>query len=75
MKKLFLLFLSSIVFILLTTKSFAYLDPGTGSIILQAILFILAGIGTFFAFFKNKVKEIYNKLFKKNNNKKDNNEE
>tara|TARA_Y100000996_G_scaffold212483_1_gene166899 strand:- start:148 stop:366 length:219 start_codon:yes stop_codon:yes gene_type:complete len=55
--------------------AYAYLDPGTGSIILQAILFILAGIGTFFAFFKNKVKEIYNKLFKKNNNKKDNNEE
>lgn len=54
-----------ILFLIQTKSAFSYIDPGSGSIILQAILFVLAGIGTFFAFFKSKVKEIFNKIFKK----------
>ena len=69
MKKLFLLFLSSIVFILLTTKSFAYLDPGTGSIILQAILgFVAASIATLTLYW-NKFKNFFTKIFSKKDKK------
>jgi len=57
-----------------TNNAYAYLDPGSGSIILQVILFIFAGIGTFFAFFKSKTKELFNKIFKKKDNKQNNNE-
>ena len=45
--------------------AYAYLDPGSSSILVQALLFILAGFGTFFVFFKNKIKSLFNKLFKK----------
>jgi len=69
MKKLFLLFLSSIVFILLTTKSFAYLDPGTGSIILQAILgFVAASIATLSVYW-NKFKNFFTRIFSKKDKK------
>lgn len=62
---------NSIILILLslTTPAHAYLDPGTGSIILQAILgFIAATIATA-SFYWNKLKLFLIKLFKKNNNK------
>ncbi len=62
---------NSIILILLplTTPANAYLDPGTGSIILQAILgFIAATIATA-SFYWNKLKLFLIKLFKKNNNK------
>ena len=45
---------------------YAYLDPGSGGILVQALLFILAGFGTLFVFSKNKIKSLFNKLFKKN---------
>ena len=52
---------------LLTGSPHAYLDPGTGSIILQAILgFIAATIATA-SFYWNKLKLFLTKLFKKNN--------
>jgi len=60
-------FLSIILF---STPSYAYLDPGSGSIIAQALIFIAASIGTFFSFFKVKIKNIYKKLFKKEDDKK-----
>ena len=33
-------------------NAYAYLDPGSSSILVQALLFILTGFGTLFAFFK-----------------------
>ena len=57
---------STVSILLLTVPAHAYLDPGTGSIILQAILgFIAASIATL-SFYWNKVKLFLNKLFKKN---------
>ena len=43
-------------------NAYAYLDPGTGSIILQAILGTIAAAASYCAFYWNKVKN----LFKKN---------
>ena len=43
----------------------AYLDPGTGSIILQAILGFIAAIIATLSFYWNKVKLFLVKLFKK----------
>jgi hypothetical protein len=59
-------FFLSIIFY--STPALAYLDPGSGSIIAQALIFILASVGTFFTFFKSKIKSIYSKIFKKKNN-------
>ena len=64
--------MKNIIFYLLiifySTPALAYLDPGSGSIIAQALIFILASVGTFFTFFKSKIKSIYSKIFKKKNN-------
>ena len=60
-KFLLLLFL----FLLNTSNAYAYLDPGSASIISQIIIFILAFfVGTF-----KKVKNFFNKLFKRKNKK------
>jgi len=45
--------------------SYSYLDPGTGSIILQALIAAIAAIGVFFSQLKIKFLEFKTKLFKK----------
>ena len=56
--------------ILLPSNAYAYLDPGTGSIILQAILgFIaaaIASISVYWAKFKILISKIFNKKKEKN---------
>tara|TARA_Y100000591_G_C21737389_1_gene647382 strand:- start:288 stop:494 length:207 start_codon:yes stop_codon:yes gene_type:complete len=67
MKKIFNLILIFNFFAF--TNAYAYLDPGTGSIILQAILGAIAAGVSYCAFYWNKVKN----FFKKNNSKKQKN--
>tara|TARA_B100000989_G_scaffold274527_1_gene233402 strand:- start:1234 stop:1446 length:213 start_codon:yes stop_codon:yes gene_type:complete len=55
-----------VLFFFLISNAYAYLDPGSGSIILQAILgFIAASLATI-SFYWSKLKIFLNKLFKKN---------
>jgi len=69
MKKFFIyLFCNSIVIFLIVTNAYAYLDPGTGSFILQAIIGFLAALSAGFLYYWTKVKNFFLKLFKKNNN-------
>jgi hypothetical protein len=56
--------------IIMTTSAQAYLDPGTGSMIVQAILGFIAAILSYFYFFWNKVKNISKKIFSKFSKKK-----
>lgn len=67
MKKIFNLILVFNFFAV--NNAYAYLDPGTGSIILQAILGAIAAGVSYCAFYWNKVKN----FFKKNNSKKEKN--
>ena len=53
-------------FTLYTTQAFAYLDPGTGSVILQMIVGLVAAIYAFLIFYYNKFKSFIKKLFSKN---------
>ena len=57
---------------LIITNAYAYLDPGTGSFILQAILGFLAAISAGF-YYWTKVKNFFIKFFKKKNDDKKNN--
>ena len=53
------------LYILLNTDAYAYLDPGSGSMILQAILgFIAAALATV-SYYWEKVKTFLSKLFTK----------
>tara|TARA_B110000977_G_scaffold23238_1_gene27924 strand:+ start:1173 stop:1373 length:201 start_codon:yes stop_codon:yes gene_type:complete len=56
-------------FFLFTSSAHAYLDPGTGSIILQAILGAFAAFLSTLYIFWEKVKNFFRKVFKKNNKK------
>ena len=59
-----------LIFVLLETNSFAYLDPGSSSIIVQILIAILATLTFYFRatlnFFKNIFIKIKN-FFKKKN--------
>ncbi len=62
----FILFLF-LFFVIQINNSYAYLDPGTGSFILQAIIgFIAAGLATVTLYW-NKFKNFITKFFKKKN--------
>ena len=56
-------------FFLFTSSTHAYLDPGTGSIILQAIVGAFAAFLSTLYIFWEKVKIFFRKVFKKNNKK------
>ena len=60
-------FLLIIYFLMISSPSFAYVDPGTGSLILQILGSILVGLIFYFNIAKLKVKNFLNKFFKKKN--------
>ena len=64
--------LSFYMLLAMETNSSAYLDPGTGSMILTAILGVLAAlltmISTYWAKFKKIVHQLLNKFKKENKN-------
>ena len=62
------LFCNIIAIFFIVTNAYAYLDPGTGSFILQAIIGFLAALSAGFLYYWTKVKNFFSKLFKKNNN-------
>ncbi len=55
----------------LNSNAFAYLDPGTGSSILQLILAFLAGIGAFLSVYWNKFKFLIKRIFNKSDSNKE----
>ncbi|MDC0859221.1 hypothetical protein OAP45_00110 [Candidatus Pelagibacter sp.] len=69
MKK-FLIYLiyNIIAMFFVVTNVYAYLDPGTGSFILQAIIGFLAALSSGFLYYWTKIKNFFLKFFKKNNN-------
>tara|TARA_Y100000816_G_scaffold231791_1_gene177104 strand:- start:148 stop:378 length:231 start_codon:yes stop_codon:yes gene_type:complete len=69
MKKILIYLISNIITIfLIVTNAYAYLDPGSGSFILQAIIGFLAALSASFIYYWTKVKNFFLKLFKKNKN-------
>ena len=58
-----------IIFFQLNNNAYAYLDPGTGSIILQALIAFFAGAAAFVSLYWRKVKNYISNLFSKNKKK------
>jgi len=57
------LIIISISFFIISNNAHAYLDPGTGSIILQTLAFLLAAGLAFFSSLWTKIKIFFDKLF------------
>ena len=62
---MYFIIISFIVYFSFIAKSFAYIDPGTGSIILQALMGLIAATIATISFYWSKFKMIICKLFKK----------
>jgi hypothetical protein len=60
-----IIIISLIYFFGMLTKAYAYLDPGSGSFILQIIAFVSASVLSFWFIVKNKIKNIFQKIFNK----------
>lgn len=69
-----LVLLSTSALLALTSPAYAYLDPGTGSIILQAIVGGIAAVSVGFAAARHQLKAFFSKLFGKNSNPEDHKE-
>ena len=72
MKK-FILFLSLLLFldVLIHSNAYAYIDPGTGSIMLQALIAGIAAAGAAVSVYWSKIKSFFSK--KEKNDKPPNN--
>lgn len=69
MKKIFIsAFLYIVIF---PNYAYAYLDPGTGSIILQAIIGFLAASVTAISIYWSKFKSLISKIFNRKEKEKD----
>lgn len=64
------IFLFFCFLVFLTKNSYAYIDPGTGSMLLQILGSILIGCVVFFRYIKMQILNFYYKFFKKKSNKK-----
>ena len=47
-----------------SNNAFAYIDPGTGGILIQALLAAFAAVSAFISLYWKKFKELINKIFK-----------
>lgn len=56
-----LLFVIGIFSLIAPQRAFAYLDPGTGSMIIQLIVASFAGIGCAIAVWKDKIIKVFKK--------------
>lgn len=53
-----------LLILIMSNKAYAYIDPGTGSILVQALLAAFAAVGTFVTLSWRKFKDFINKIFK-----------
>tara|TARA_Y100000996_G_scaffold413487_1_gene401833 strand:- start:257 stop:460 length:204 start_codon:yes stop_codon:yes gene_type:complete len=53
-----------LILFLPSVKAYAYIDPGTGSFILQAIIGAIAAIGAYVTLYWRKFKNFIDKIFK-----------
>lgn len=59
---------ASCLTLLMTRQAFAYVDPGTGSYILQIILASIVGASFTIKLFGKKIYFFFSRLFSRNNN-------
>jgi uncharacterized membrane protein YdjX (TVP38/TMEM64 family) len=56
---------AAVILIVLTDSSYAYLDPGTGSFLLQAMIGALASAAAFFGIFRQKIRDAWSRFIHK----------
>ena len=59
----------SFIFFFIPANTYAYLDPGTGSFIIQIIIAFALGAVIFIKIYFNKIKDFFSKIFSKKKSK------
>lgn len=71
-KKIWICCIIFICFIFVSvSQAYAYLDPGTGSMVVQAVIAALAAAGVAFSVFRRKLRAFVARMFGKEKNSKD----
>jgi hypothetical protein len=61
--KLIISFTSFFVIVCSMEPAHAYLDPGSGSMIIQAVLAVIAAAGVSIGIFRNRIKLFFGRIF------------
>lgn len=67
-KRILILGVVFALFVILPSPAYAYIDPGTGSIIVQAIAAIALAAGVMFRIFRKKIKSFFLNISKRRKN-------
>jgi len=59
MKRIFVYIVSIYFLLLFVNPAYAYLDPGSGSMVLQILLGVVAGVVVFFKFFWRRMLALF----------------
>ena len=68
MKELGVILMSIFLVLVLVDQSYAYIDPGTGSMLVQAVLAAIAAVSVSIGIFWHRIRSFLNRLFNRNRN-------
>jgi hypothetical protein len=52
-----------------TSKAHAYIDPGTGSMIVQTVIAAVAAVGVSLGIFRNRLRDLWDRFHRRNKSK------
>ncbi len=62
MTRLSILMLMGVIFLVFVKSVYAYIDPGTGSMLIQAFIAIVAGVSVSIGIFWRRLKSFFSRL-------------
>ena len=65
MKKMIGMLLCAVLSFVLVRKAYAYIDPGTGSMIVQAVIAAIAAVSVSIGVFRRQVASFFGRLFRR----------
>jgi len=68
MKELAVILMSIFLVLIFVNQSYAYIDPGTGSMLVQAALAAIAAVSVSIGIFWHRIRSFLNRLFNRNRN-------
>ena len=75
MRKMTGMLLCTVLSLVLARKAYAYIDPGTGSMIVQAVIAAIAAISVSIGVFRRQVASFLGRLFRRGKNLGDDSDE
>ena len=68
MKELVGILMSIFIVLIFVNQSYAYIDPGTGSMLVQAVLAAIAAVSVSIGIFWRRIRSFIDRLFGRNRN-------